>query len=70
MPRADRSGIRQMTAHVMVRDYPETLALLVERDVNLDRLGTCRVGDFAAPELITEIRAAIAWRPGARPASP
>ena len=69
LPRVGRSAIRQMPAHVLVRDYPETLALLLERDVNLDRAGTCRVGDFAVPELIREIEEAIAWRPAARSSS-
>ena len=70
LPRVGRSVIRRMPAHVLVRDYPETLALLVERNVSLDRAGTCRMGDFAALELIREIEQAIAWRrPEARSSS-
>jgi hypothetical protein len=49
----------------MVRDYPETLALLLRRGVDLDRVGTRPVGDFADPELVVEIEETIAWRPKA-----
>lgn len=53
-----------MPAHVMVRDYPESLAPLLARDVDLERVGTRPVGEFAAPGLMAEIEEAIAWRPG------
>ncbi|MDE0357194.1 MAG: hypothetical protein OXN92_05575 [Gammaproteobacteria bacterium] len=56
-----------MPAHVMVRDYPESLAPLLARDIDLDRLGASPVGAFAAPDLIAEIEEVIAWRPPARP---
>lgn len=55
-----------MPAHVMVRDYPETLALLLARGVDLDQVGARRVGAFADSGLVGEIEAAIAWRPRAR----
>ena len=67
LPRADADGIRRMPAHAMVRDYPESLAPLLARDVDLDLVGASPVGDFADPGLIAEIEKAIAWRPRARP---
>ena len=56
-----------MPAHVMVRDYPESLAPLLARDVDLDLVGASPVGAFAAPELIAEIEEVIAWRRAPRP---
>lgn len=68
-PRAPRQRIRAMPAHVMVREYPETLALLRRRGVDLDRVGTHRVGEFADPKLVAEIEETILWRPEASPPS-
>lgn len=56
-----------MPAHVMVRDYPESLAPLLARGVDLDLVGASPAGAFAAPDLIAEIEEVIAWRPPARP---
>lgn len=56
-----------MPAHVLVRDYPESLAPLLARDIDLDLVGTSQVGAFATPDLIAEIEEVIAWRPAARP---
>lgn len=52
----------------MVRDYPESLAPLLARDIDLDVVGTSPVGAFAGPDLIAEIEEVIAWRPPAPPA--
>ena len=52
-----------MPAHVMVRDHPESLAPLLARGVDLDRVGARPVGAFADSDLIAEIEEAIAWRP-------
>ena len=67
LPRVGRDRIRRMPAHVMVRDYPESLAPLLDRGVDLDRVGASPVGGFADPELMAEIERVIAWRPQARP---
>ena len=56
-----------MPAHVMVRDYPESLAPLLSRDIDLDVVGASPVGAFATPDLIAEIEEVIAWRPPAGP---
>lgn len=56
-----------MPAHVLVRDYPESLAPLLARDIDLDLVGTSPVGAFAGRDLIAEIEEVIAWRPPARP---
>ena len=56
-----------MPAHVLVRDYPESLAPLLARDIDLDLVGTSPVGAFATPDLIAEIEEVIAWRPPPRP---
>ena len=56
-----------MPAHVLVRDYPESLAPLLARDIDLDLVGASPVGAFAAPDLMAEIEKVIAWRPPARP---
>lgn len=56
-----------MPAHVMVRDFPESLAPLLARDCDLDLVGARPVGEFADPDLLAEIEEAIAWRPRARP---
>ena len=58
-----------MPAHVMVRDYPETLAPLLARGVDLDQVGARPVAAFADPDLVGEIEAAIAWRPRAQPSN-
>ena len=63
LARAGSERIREMPANVMVRDYPETLALLLGRGMDLAEVGTRRVGEFAEPELIAEIKGAIDWRP-------
>lgn len=67
LPRAGRDLIRRMPAHVLVRDHPESLAPLLARGVDLDRVGACPAEEFADPDLIAEIEEAIAWRPRARP---
>ena len=56
-----------MPAHVMVRDYPESLAPLLARDIDLDLVGASPVGTFAGPDLMAEIEKVIAWRPPAGP---
>lgn len=67
VPRVNREGIRRMSVHVMVRDYPESLTPLLARGVDLDLAGTSPVGAVADPDLIAEIEEAIAWRPQDRP---
>ena len=67
VPRVNREGIRRMPVHVMVRDYPESLAPLLARGVDLDLAGTSPVEAVADPDLIAEVEKAIAWRPQARP---
>ena len=54
-----------MPAHVLVRDYPESLAPLLARGVDLERAGTRPVGEFADSDLIARIEEAIEWRPRA-----
>ncbi len=55
-----------MPVHVLVRDYPESLAPLLARGVDFDRMGACPVGEFADPGLLAELEEAVAWRPPAR----
>ena len=66
LPRVGRERIRRMSAHVMVRDYPESLVPLLAQGVDLDLVGTSPVGRFADPDLVAELEKAIAWRPGKR----
>jgi hypothetical protein len=56
-----------MPAHVMVRDYPESLAPLLARGFNLEQVGTSPVGEFADRDLMAEVEQVIAWRPRAKP---
>lgn len=65
LPRVGRDRIRRMPAHVMVRDYPESLAPLLAGGVDLEQVGTSPVGEFADPDLLAEVEQAIAWRPRA-----
>ncbi len=67
LPRVGPDQVRRMPVHVMVRDYPETLAPLLAREVDLDRVGADPVGVIADPDLIASIEEVIAWRPPAPP---
>jgi hypothetical protein len=54
--------------HVVARDYPETLALLRRRGVDVTRHGGLSVAEAAAaadvdaPSLLDALRDALAWR--------
>lgn len=69
LPRVGPDRLRRMPAHVMVRDYPESLAPLLAREIDLDLVGASPAGAFATPDLIAEIEKVIAWRPPAGPPS-
>ena len=62
-PSIPRRRFEELPAHVVVGDYPEALAVLRRRGIDLDDVGAQRLSDFAQTALLEEIEEAIAWRP-------
>ena len=68
-PSLPGSRLQELATHVVVGDYPEVLAVLRRRGVDLDHVGARRLSDFADRDLLAEIERAIAWRPAQQPPS-
>ncbi|HLT67238.1 MAG TPA: hypothetical protein VKZ73_05135 [Microbacterium sp.] len=63
-PPVGPAEVAALPLHVVVRDYPETLAVLREAGVDVPGKGGARLAD-AAPDagpLLDEILTATAWR--------
>ncbi|MBI4409938.1 MAG: hypothetical protein HY561_09535 [Gemmatimonadetes bacterium] len=66
LPTRDR--LAALPLHVVVRDYPETLAVFRRLGVDVPRRGGESVSAAAGPDLVRVLDAvleAIAWREGA-----
>ncbi len=66
-PRPDRDRLTSTPLHVVVRDYPETLAVLRERGVDLGARGAGPLTDLdeGREALVRALLEATAWRPAA-----
>jgi len=66
----DQTALASMPVHVVVRDFPETLAVLRRLGVDVPRRGgvpVSRALDGDAGPLLDAIAEATAWRDGATP---
>lgn len=60
-----RSELASTPCHVVIRDYPETLACFRSQGVDLVHLGGVRVADAVSGDpapLLDALEALIAWR--------
>ena len=57
-----RTGLLQQPLNVLVRDYPELLALLRRSGVDIAARGADTLAQIATPELLDAVDQALAWR--------
>lgn len=65
LPRPSRRDLESRPLHVLVRDYPETLANLRQYGLQPEDFGDRRLEEFEDREFILDaLEDATAWRPG------
>ena len=63
LPRPSRAELGGSPLHVIVRDFPETLAELRGAGVPVQELGHRRLGEIEdASRLLDRLEASVAWR--------
>lgn len=63
-PAPHSSVLARLSLDILVRDYPETLAVLRRRGADPRDYGGERLADLAGTALLPELMAALAWRNG------
>ena len=65
-PRPSRDRLAELPLHAVVRDFPESVAVLRAAGVSVVELGDRKVRDVpGAPSILERLEAAVAWRPPA-----
>lgn len=64
LPPPSRDALSAASAHAVVRDFPESLAVFRREGVALDLVGHLPVADLAGSteRLISELEAVLRWR--------
>jgi hypothetical protein len=65
LPRPSREELFTSTVHMIIQDFPETLADFRAHGVQLDELGHRTLEEFEDPvALLDDLEASTFWRPG------